>query len=184
MKNISNFFITLIIVVTLSNVNLLHTAQQEWQYLREGKMDNIIHLTVELNIKPAQAFKYFVDNKLLESWLTVMANVEPTVGGKCELFWEPANKDDNSTIGCKITAFAEDQLIAFEWRSPKQFKHFANNADPLTHVVVSLIPSENTTIVHVIHSGWRSDQQWEVARIWQEKAWKLSLERLVKIVNQ
>ena len=45
-----------------------------------------------------KAFKMFTDNQLLESWLTNVADVEPIVGGKYELFWEPENREDNSTF--------------------------------------------------------------------------------------
>ena len=106
---------------------------------------------------------------MLESWLTELANVEPMVGGKYELFWDPKDKENNSTIGCRVTAIEPDRFISFEWRSPKQFKQFANNADPLTHVVVFFIPDGDATDVHVVHSGWRSSPEWEEARCGKRK---------------
>lgn len=124
----------------------------------------------------------FTEKERLESWLTRAAEVEPMAGGKYELFWEPDDRENNSTIGCKITAFEQDELIAFEWRSPKQFKEFASNADPLTHVVVTFIPDGATTRLHLVHSGWRSSAQWEEARQWQAKAWDAALAELEKQV--
>lgn len=141
--------------------------------------DRIIHLTTVLPNAPPAIFRYFTSPKLLVSWLAERANVEPRVGGLYELFWEPDDPENNSTIGCRITAFAEDQLIAFEWRSPRQFKRFANGADPLTHVVVSLSNEElEGTTVHLIHSGWRSTSEWEEARVWQMRAWEMAFEQL------
>ncbi len=143
-------------------------------------MDKIIHLSARLPCSPHRAFEMFTDNGLLESWLTVLADIEPVVGGRYELFWEPDDRENNSTIGCKVTAVEMDRFLSFEWRSPKQFKHFANTADPLTHVVVFFMPGKDLTEVHVIHSGWRSSHEWEEARRWQETAWRLALERLEK----
>jgi uncharacterized protein YndB with AHSA1/START domain len=146
-------------------------------------MDKILHHSVQLRCEPHRAFEMFTVNKLLESWLTNLAEVKPVVGGKYELFWEPENKENNSTIGCKVTAIEADQFLSFEWRSPKQFKHFANNADPLTHVVVFFSPASEWTNVHLIHSGWSSTKEWEEARQWQGRAWSKAFEELEKLVN-
>ena len=147
-------------------------------------MDRIIHLSVRLSCDVHHAFELFTDNELLETWLTEVAEVEPRVGGKYELFWQPDDRENNSTIGCKVTAIEPDEFLSFEWKSPKQFKHFANNADPLTHVVVFFIPKGKHTTVHVIHSGWRSSEEWEEARVWQEKAWIKVLETLEKNLSE
>lgn len=146
-------------------------------------MSQVFHLQVSLRCSPARAFNLFTDPRGLESWLTEKAVVEPEVGGKYELFWEPDDPENNSTIGCRITALAAGEMIAFDWRSPRQFKHFTNSADPLTHVVVAFVPAGEETRVHVLHSGWRSTPEWQEARAWQERAWGLVLDALTKQVN-
>jgi uncharacterized protein YndB with AHSA1/START domain len=146
-------------------------------------MDKIIHLSVHLRCTPHQAFEMFTNNRLLGSWLVPLAETEPVLVGRYELFWEPNDRENNSTIGCRITAIEPDQFLAFDWRSPKQFKHFANNADPLTHVVVFFIPRLNGTDTHLIHSGWRSSGEWEEARQWQEQAWRIAFQELEKQIN-
>jgi uncharacterized protein YndB with AHSA1/START domain len=147
-------------------------------------MDNIIHRSLKLHCNPERAFEHFTEDKSIESWLVNLAEVEPVIGGKYELFWEPDDRENNSTIGCKVTAIEPNQLIAFEWRSPKQYKHFANQADPLTHVVVSFYPEGEWTNVHLFHSGWRGTPEWEEARQWQEKAWSVAFEVLGKKINE
>ncbi len=146
-------------------------------------MDKVLHLSARLQCNPHRAFEMFTVNSLLESWLTEAAEVEPVVGGKYELFWEPDDRENNSTIGCRITAIETDAFLSFEWRSPKQYKHFANNADPLTHVVVFFIPSHEWTQVNLIHSGWRSATEWNEARQWQERAWSVALGELETQIN-
>jgi hypothetical protein len=82
-----------------------------------------------------------------------------------------------------VTAIELAKLISFEWRSPKQFKHFANNVSPLSHCVVFFIPDGDGTEVHLIHSGWRNTPEWEDARQWQENAWSLAFKELEKQIN-
>jgi uncharacterized protein YndB with AHSA1/START domain len=129
----------------------------------------------------------FTQNDLLQSWLTEIADVEPKLGGKYELFWDPDNRENNSTIGCRITAIEKNKLIAFDWKGPTQFKHFMNNIIPLTHVVIFFLPymegNESCTEVHLIHSGWGNSAEWKEARTWFDKSWKLAFDRLEKSVD-
>ncbi|MFX1255071.1 MAG: SRPBCC domain-containing protein [Promethearchaeota archaeon] len=153
-------------------------------------MDKILYHSVRLNCEPEQAFKMFTVNEHLESWLTMKAEVEPKIGGKYELFWKPEDRENDSTLGCKITAIESNRLLSFEWRGPKQYKHFMNEADPLTHVVVSFIPCNKIndqspcTEVYLVHSGWRSSAEWEEARLWFKKAWQNAFEDLKKLINK
>jgi uncharacterized protein YndB with AHSA1/START domain len=150
-------------------------------------MNKILNFSIKLDCEAHRVFEMFTKNKHLESWLTELADVEPIKGGKYELFWEPSDKKNNSTIGCKVTAVESDKFISFEWKGPKQFKHFMNNTDPLTHVVVAFIPcvceSNLYTDVFLIHSGWRNSPEWEEARLYFEQAWVGALNNLKKLVN-
>jgi uncharacterized protein YndB with AHSA1/START domain len=130
----------------------------------------------------------FTENKLLPTWLPNLAEVEPRVGGKYELFWDPNDKENNSTIGCKVTAIEPNRLIAFEWKGPTEFQEFMNKADPLTHVVVLFVECtegpNHCTEVHLVHSGWRRSAVWEKARKYFEKAWKHALEKLGAVISE
>jgi uncharacterized protein YndB with AHSA1/START domain len=146
-------------------------------------VDKVIHLSAFVAVPPAKAFAYFTDATLLQQWLTAVADVEAHPGGKYELFWQPDDRENNSTLGCRVTAFAPGQIVAFQWRSPKQFKSFANTADPLTHVVVAFVPESSGTRINLIHAGWRSSPEWEEARAWQDKAWTGAFEELKRVAE-
>jgi uncharacterized protein YndB with AHSA1/START domain len=146
-------------------------------------MNRIIYCSTSLRCLPSEAFAYFTENQLLETWLTNSAEVQPVPGGKYELFWNIADRENDSTIGCRITAIRPPSLLAFEWKSPKQFKSFANSADPLTHVAVIFSPESSGTTVHLVHSGWRAAQEWIEAADWQEKAWKIAFTALEGRIN-
>lgn len=141
-------------------------------------MDKIICHTASLECSSSRAFELFTANKHLEKWLTNAADVEPKIGGKYELFWNPQNRANDSTIGCKILAIAPNRLLCFEWKGPKQFKHFMNEVRPLTNVAVFFIPLKEGTEIHLLHTGWRDSAEWEEAREWFDKAWMMSLSEL------
>lgn len=185
-KYIMKQFCVILIFILLSTCLSSQTknpALNNSKDIKGKRMDKIVTHSIILKCSLHKAFEMFTVNELIESWLTNLAEVEPFVGGKYELFWEPDDRENNSTIGCKVTAIEKDKYISFEWRSPEQFKYFANNADPLTHVVVFFILNGEYTEIHVIHSGWRSTPEWEEARQWQYKAWKIALENLENIFN-
>lgn len=144
-------------------------------------MENIIQITEEIECDVKQAFSMFTVNELLENWLTEKAEVEPKVGGKYELFWDPDNREINSTIGCRITGFERDNFVSFEWKGPVEFQSFMNSADPLTHVIVFFSLSSNDpdkTTIRFFHTGWRKDQEWQKARNYFDKAWSKALQDL------
>ena len=146
-------------------------------------MDRIIYQSTSLKCDPQKAFEMFTVNKHLENWLTQVADVEPKVGGKYELFWNPQDKENDSTIGCKILALHPNKLLSFEWKGPRQFKHFMNAARPLTNVAIFFVPYLEGTEVHLLHTGWRDSVDWEEARQWFDNVWEKALSKLQKYME-
>jgi len=147
-------------------------------------VDRIIYHSISLRCNPQKAFELFTANKHLEKWLTQVANVEPKIGGKYELFWNPDDKENDSTIGCKILAIAPSRFLCFEWKGPKRFKHFMNNVRPLTNVLIFFISHPEGTEVHLLHTAWRDTTEWEEARQWFDKAWEMVLSKLQNYVSE
>jgi uncharacterized protein YndB with AHSA1/START domain len=147
-------------------------------------MDKIVYRAVTLPCDAARAFEMFTVNAELEKWLVVKADVEPRLGGKYELFWNPEEPEFDSTIGCRVTAYAPGRLLAFEWKGPKQYSDLMNETDPLTHVTVAFVPAgEGGTEVHLVHTGWRDTPEWEEAREWFVRNWEGAFAALQKLVE-
>jgi len=147
-------------------------------------MDEIIYQLISLKCDPQKAFEMFTVNKHLGNWLTQDADVEPKVGGKYELFWNPQDKENDSTIGCKIVALLPNKLLSFEWKGPRQFKHFMNNVRPLTNVTVFFVSHSEGTEIHLLHTGWRDSAEWEEARQWFDNAWAKALSELQNYISR
>lgn len=150
-------------------------------------MNRIISKSACLCCEIQDAFDMFTINHKIESWLCPLADIDPVKGGRFELFWDPGNKERNSTIGCRITSIDYARHLSFEWKGPEQFKDFMNNCDPLTHVAVFFIPVERScnkqecTKVQLLHTGWRNTKEWEEARTWFIDSWENALYKLEKI---
>jgi hypothetical protein len=62
----------------------------------------------------------FTVNGLVESWLIKPfsdgghAEIESVGGGRFELFWDPVDRQKESTVGCRITALKEGEFLSFE----------------------------------------------------------------------
>jgi len=149
-------------------------------------MTKIIVQSVRLHCSTERAFELFTENEQLQNWLTAIADVEPRVGGRYELFWEPDDQERNNTRGCKITALEPDTLLAFEWKGPPQFR-FMNEVDPLTHVTVFFSSCAEVltpcTDVYLIHTGWGAGSDWEEARTYFVRAWDGAFSELATLIN-
>ena len=146
-------------------------------------MNKLIHKSASLPCGPEKAFEYFTKSEHLASWFTNAAEVEPVVGGKYELFWNPQDRENESPIGCKVLAVEPGKLLVFEWKGSRQFASLMNEVRPLTHVVVSFISEGDGTNIQLIHNGWGDSPEWEAARSWFEQAWNMALAGLVKYAS-
>jgi uncharacterized protein YndB with AHSA1/START domain len=149
-------------------------------------MSAAIHHTVQLRCSVEHAFRLFTLSEYIETWLALEANVEPHVGGRYELFWDP-DKNYNNTGGCRVTAFVPNTLVGFEWKGSAPYADIMNTADPLTQVVVFFRNSRDKAFsvseVHLIHSGWRNTPEWIKARDFYDRAWRDELVELRRIIN-
>jgi uncharacterized protein YndB with AHSA1/START domain len=146
-------------------------------------MQEVVYQSARLKCDVKKAFEMFTVNDHLQSWLTEIADVEPKAGGKYELFWDPNDKENNSTIGCKVTLIEENKLIAFEWKGPPQCKDFMNTTVPLTHVAVFFTPCDDAdnnpcTEVNLIHTGWGDSPEWQKAKSYFDTAWSIAFKNL------
>ncbi len=150
-------------------------------------MEKIILIKEELDCDIKSAFSMFTVSELLETWLTEKACVEPILGGNYELFWSLENPEVDSTIGCKITGLEKNKFISFNWKGPKEFNSFMNFADPLTHVIVFFSQNDDNpdkTNIHLFHTGWRSDSDWQTAREYFQTAWSRAIQGLKEKINK
>lgn len=144
-----------------------------------------ITFDLNLNISVEDAWNLWTESRKLEKWLTTEANVDPKVGGAFELFWDPTNHNDNSTLGCKITALVPNRLLSFQWRGPIPFADLMNVAPFPTWAMVSFESKGiDQAVLHFRHSGWGESERWSAAREWQKSAWTGAFAELENLANK
>jgi uncharacterized protein YndB with AHSA1/START domain len=149
------------------------------------RLSQVIQLSTMVPISVEKAFALFTTQEGLTAWFAPIADVKAEVGGAFEMYFDPNDTNHNNSKGCKITALVPNKLLAFDWKGPRQFEHFMDNADPMPQVVVSFIPCDmknSCTEIQLFHSGfyssWRSTPTWQGPRDWFEPVWKEALEML------
>jgi uncharacterized protein YndB with AHSA1/START domain len=144
-------------------------------------------IVFELKLKASlqDAWAYWIDPKLVVRWLSVEANIEPRQEGAYELFWDPTNPHENSTVGCKIITFIPEKVLSFEWRGPPAFADVMNTQPLPTWILMTFeMIHEEKTIIHFRHSGWDISKQWKSARTWQESEWLKAFKELKKMTAE
>ena len=137
-------------------------------------------IRVEVSIAASldQVWLAWTSSDLITSWFAPEANVEASVGGPFELFFDPANHGHQSTKGCIFTLVEPLRRLGFTWRGPDQFKWVMNDPTHLTSVTVSFQDKNGATRIIVEHGGWVKGDDWEEARTWHHGAWEGVLGRL------
>lgn len=150
-------------------------------------MENIIHRKIRVDCPPQRAFEMFTVNRHIVRWLAPKADVKPEAGGRFHLFWDTKDLSKDNSRGCRITAIEHGRFLAFEWKSFERFSSFMDDADPKTHCTVFFMPdkeSRKQTDIHLIHTGWRTSEQWQEARDWYDEAWKNALGELKNLLKK
>jgi uncharacterized protein YndB with AHSA1/START domain len=166
-------------------------------------LEESINLSAWLGCNIAQAFDMFTDKAHLQSWLPMVANVDPRPGGKYELSLvkksngknkttkktRQKNKKKKTTIKCKILSFEPNKYIAFEWKSPGD-KQIMDVSSLDTQVAIYFLPiniskkkKEVFTEVHLILTGWNGLDNGNDTKEWFEHTWTKAFEKLIEYVN-
>jgi len=123
-------------------------------------------------------WRAWTESDRITKWFAPVAEIEPKLGGKFELYFNPNNKSSMCTQGCKIVQLEAPQLLAFEWKGPDPFADVVNLEGALTIVKVRLESVESGTMVYLEHSGWNQSEESLKAREWHVEAWNQMLSSL------
>jgi uncharacterized protein YndB with AHSA1/START domain len=137
--------------------------------------DILLQVTPALPI--ADVWEGLVRPEHVEKWLAPRVNIAPYEGGAFELFWDLKDPTQNSTLGCTILRFREQDEIAFTWKGPPAFDALMNQREPLTEVQIRVSPCPEGIDVTLEHKGWGAGEPWEEARSWHFHFWDEVLHR-------
>ncbi|MFU1795446.1 SRPBCC family protein [Paenibacillus azoreducens] len=139
---------------------------------------------IHIDASPHTVWNAWTNPDLITVWFAPAARVEPVVGGRFELYFDPADPKRMNTAGCRIIAMNAPNQFAFEWKGPDPFADVMNIPGQLTWVEIMLKPcAGDTTRLQMKHSGWGASSDWQEAKAWHVEAWKQVLGSLKSAVE-
>ena len=144
-------------------------------------MTEPLKYTVDLPYARNRVWAAWTHAEELAKWLCLRAVVDPAVGGRYELFWnpDPSKPESDSTLGCRVLSVDPPRLLRFTWRGADEVADVMNAPDVApTEVEVRLLPILEGTRLKVSHEGWGDGEGWDRARAWFDRAWSGALKAL------
>ena len=138
---------------------------------------------VQSKLTLEETWKHFTVPEYLNKWLSKSAEIELKKRGNISLFID--DETGHNTQGCKIIELEEYKRIVFFWKGPEKFEITMNEFDDSwTRIAINLedsIPIQ----VHIEHYGWKSSEDWQIAKSWHEKEfWPSKITKLELLLNE
>jgi uncharacterized protein YndB with AHSA1/START domain len=149
------------------------------------RTDRSISLEVTLDAPPAEVFRLWTTTEGVTKFLAPAANIEPRVGGRYQIIFDPVGDPEGAFHGTKVGKVLRvmpDKEIAFEWPMPPFGPELGGPPVP-TWVELEFLPSPDQsgrTRLRFAQYGFRTGGKWEQAfPMFRDQNWPLVLNRLV-----
>ena len=112
------------------------------------------------------------------SFFAPRARIDLRPGGAYELLFDLEEQPGKQGgEGMHFLAIQPKQMLSFTWNAPPELPTVRGQ---MTHVMIRLVPlGDQSTRVSLIHNGWGSGGEWDLAYDYFVRAWlKLVLPRL------
>lgn len=142
-------------------------------------MTRVVRKQLTVNASLEQTWALWTEASQVEKWFAPKAVIEPTIGGRYELYFVPGNSAHKNTEGCHILQYLPQEELTITWKGPNQFKDLMNQPSSQTTVTIRMKKmSEFTTCVKVFHEGFKEDEEWDAAYDWHDLIWAGVLNQL------
>lgn len=143
-----------------------------------GSFDGAVTHARFVPAAPGAVYDALTTAELIEAWLGVPATVDPTVGGRYELLFDPTQPAGlQGSEGCQVLALLPGRMLTVTWNSPPSLSEIRGS---LTFVVFMLRPDGDGSVVELTHAGHGDGEIWNENRRYFERAWGLVLDALAK----
>ena len=96
-----------------------------------------LRLEIWVNALPEFVWLAWTITERVERWFSPEAKIIAELGGAYELFFDPEDHSQQSTIGCVITHIEPMKKLRFTWKGPDQFRKLMNSPEAVTSVQVT-----------------------------------------------
>jgi uncharacterized protein YndB with AHSA1/START domain len=146
-----------------------------------GTREIVFDITVDE--PPAAVFQLWASAPGILKFFAPKATVEPRVGGRYQLAFEPQSDPEgrqHGTFGVSILELVPERRLVAEWSFPPFGPEYATKPYP-TRLEIDIEPApENRTRVRLAHRGFPTDTKWDKPlTTFRDVIWPLVLNRLV-----
>jgi uncharacterized protein YndB with AHSA1/START domain len=145
-----------------------------------------IHLEADLAAPPELVFRLWTTPEGVRRFLAPEARIDPRVGGRYEILFQPAKDPEGvreGTKGAHILRLEKDRALAFEWRGREDMVEM--NTQPLpTRVELTFEPiagKPGHTHLGLTHDGFLQGAGWDRSYDFFSQAWATVLARLQEV---
>jgi uncharacterized protein YndB with AHSA1/START domain len=143
--------------------------------IRAGEKAHDIHVAANVNAPIEEVWRVFTTSAGAEEFFAPKANIQLTIGGAYEIFFDPADPT-KSTQGMRLLSYSPGEMVSFQWSGPPSLPEVRNGG---MWVVVELRRvSATVTRVELSHLGWKSGSGWDAAYPHMLRGWNDLMERL------
>jgi len=163
--------------------------------------DRTIRIELVAGRPPSEVYKLWTTEAGVTKWFAPAARVDPRVGGRYEIIFDPATDPDGSvrgTKGAKILELVPDKKLVFEWIAFEGQERAGYGGPPVmpepersrekTRVEVVFEPAPgdvSKTRIVLVHNGFREGATWDAALVYfRERGWPGVLRQLTEYCNQ
>ncbi|MEM9166047.1 MAG: SRPBCC domain-containing protein [Planctomycetota bacterium] len=135
-----------------------------------------IEATVIVAAEPDAVFERLTTLDGLQRWLSIEAEIDLTVGGVYEWYFEPrATLGSRGTEGSQVLGFAPGRMLCVAWNAPPELRQVRGAR---TWVTFLLEPVRGGTRATVVHTGFGDTPGWDRAHRYYEAGWPNVMTRL------
>lgn len=133
-------------------------------------MERTIELSATIPAGMDDVWNAWLDRDAIITFFAPDCSVEPRVGGKYEIYFDPeAEPGFRGSEGMIIMALQPGQMLSFTWNNPP---HLTTIRTHMTHVVIRFKEvNQEKTEISLYHDGWGCGDEWDQAYQYFKHAW-------------
>jgi uncharacterized protein YndB with AHSA1/START domain len=184
MKRVNSTLLTLLLGIAALPLAAQQTAAaREELWSGKRRTDRSIEMQMVVDGAPSEVYELWLSPEGLRRFFAPAARIDPVVGGRYEMVFDPQGDPDgerDGTKGARILEMQPGAFLAFEWKGREAMKEM--NTRPLpTWVELSFTPLEGETgktQIAFAHHGFGSGGTWDIGYVFFKGAWRAVLDSL------
>ena len=134
-----------------------------------SEQEKVISAEVLVAASLAEVWDAWTTETGIRSFFAPACNIDIRPDGKYEILFDPdAPPGQRGGEGMRIMSVQPMSMLSFTWNAPP---HLPEARKQRTHVIVRFLEETQGTRVRLLHDGWGSGGEWDLAFRYFDQAW-------------